>query len=64
MNARSSFERTAPLCYHEGEMNRCPACLCKAWYVGRTTAECAQCKHPLPLAQAVISGAPADHGDG
>lgn len=60
MNARTSFDRPAPLCYHEGEVNRCPQCGNKGWHVGRVTAECSHCDHPLPLAQAVISGAPAE----
>lgn len=55
MNARTAFERPAPLCYHEGEDNRCPQCGCKSWHVGRVTAECARCDHPLPLAQATIT---------
>lgn len=44
-----------PLCYHEGEVNRCPQCGHKGWHVGRVTAECAHCGHPLPLAQATIT---------
>jgi hypothetical protein len=60
VNARTTFDRPAPLCYHEGETNRCPQCGCKCWNVGRLTAECSRCDHPLPLAQAMISGAPAD----
>jgi hypothetical protein len=63
MNARTLFAGPAPLCYHEGEDNRCPQCGSKSWHVGRTTAECARCDHPLPLAQAVISGAPAEQTD-
>ena len=64
MNARTSFERIAPLCYHEGETNRCPQCGGKGWIVGRLTAECGHCGHPLPLAQATITGAPAEQGEG
>lgn len=64
MNARASFERIAPLCYHEGETNRCPQCGNKGWIVGRMTAECSHCEHPLPLAQAIISAAPAEHEQG
>jgi len=45
----------APLCYHEGESNRCPQCGNKSWHVGRTTAECGRCGHPLPLAQATFT---------
>jgi uncharacterized protein (DUF983 family) len=56
VNARTCFDRPAPLCYHEGETNRCPQCGSKGWHVGRTTAECSHCSHPLPLAQAVITG--------
>ncbi len=55
MNARASFDRPAPLCYHEGEVNRCPQCGNKGWHVGRMTAECSHCEHPLPLAQATIT---------
>lgn len=60
MNARTIFAGPAPLCYHPGELNRCPQCNGKAWHVGRVTAECSNCGHPLPLAQVMISGAPAD----
>lgn len=60
---RAIRERLAPLCYHEGEVNRCPQCQNKGWHVGRVTAECSHCGHPLPLAQAVISGAPAEQTD-
>jgi uncharacterized protein (DUF983 family) len=69
MNALSSLvrfhltHRPAPLCYHEGETNRCPQCGNKGWIVGRLSAECSHCGHPLPLAQAVISGAPAEQID-
>lgn len=55
MNARASFKQIAPLCYHEGEVNRCPQCGGKGWHVGRVTAECGHCGHPLPLAQATIA---------
>lgn len=55
MNAQTTMLRPAPLCYHEGETNRCPQCQHKAWHVGRSTAECAHCGHPLPLAQATIT---------
>jgi uncharacterized protein (DUF983 family) len=64
MNARASFERIAPLCYHEGETNRCPQCGNKGWHVGRVTAECGHCGHPLPLAQATITVAPSEQGEG
>lgn len=52
MNAPAPIlQRIAPLLYWPGEANRCPACGGKAWHVGRVTAECAACHHPLPLAQ-------------
>lgn len=55
-SARFRFTpKPAPLCYHEGEVNRCPQCGHKGWHVGRITAECAHCGHPLPLAQATIT---------
>lgn len=60
---RAVRERLAPLCYHEGEVNRCPQCTRKAWIVGRLTAECSHCGHPLPLAQATITGAPSEQGE-
>lgn len=60
---RAMRERLAPLCYHEGETNRCPQCGNKGWHVGRVTAECSHCGHPLPLAQATITAAPAEMGD-
>jgi uncharacterized protein (DUF983 family) len=63
VNAPATLIRPAPLCYHEGEVNRCPQCTNKAWHVGRVTAECSHCGHPLPLAQAVISGAPAEQAE-
>jgi len=51
VNATAILRRVAPLLYWPGEVNRCPQCNSKAWHVGRTTAECAHCGHPLPLAQ-------------
>jgi hypothetical protein len=51
MNAPVILQRVAPLLYWPGETNRCPQCGSKSWNVGRTTAECARCDHPLPLAE-------------
>lgn len=60
MNAPAQINRPAPLCYYEGEPNRCPQCQNKSWHVGRVTAECAHCGHPLPLAHFALSARPAD----
>lgn len=55
MSAPVTITRPAPLCYHAGEVNRCPQCNGRAWNVGRFSAECAACHHPLPLAHEVRS---------
>lgn len=62
MNARTAFDRPAPVLYWPGETNRCPVCSGKAWHIGRVTAECAACDHPLPLAQAPGTGEPVWEG--
>lgn len=64
MNARATFLRPAPQLYWPGETNRCPCCGGKAWNVGRTSAECAACQHPLPLATAPDAGSPVWDGPG
>lgn len=51
MNAPAILHRAAPLLYWPGEVNRCPQCGSKSWHVGRSTAECGRCNHPLPLAR-------------
>lgn len=50
MNAPVKVRRPAPMVYREGEANRCPQCAGAAWIVGRASAQCARCGHPLPLA--------------
>ena len=36
--------------YRPGEMNRCPSCGQANWYIGRSMAECGNCRMPLALA--------------
>jgi len=62
LNAQTTMLRPAPMLYWPGETNRCPCCQGKAWNVGRVTAECAACDHPLPLAHAPQGGEPVWEG--
>jgi hypothetical protein len=64
MNAPATLIRPAPVLYWPGETNRCPCCGGKAWHVGRVTAECAACDHPLPLAHQPDAGNPVWEGPG
>jgi hypothetical protein len=50
MNAPAHLIRPAPVVYRAGETNRFPMCTGTAWFVGRSSAECGTCGHPLPLA--------------
>lgn len=42
----------APL-YYADQVNHCPGCSGTGWYLGRFTAECANCHTALPLAQSM-----------
>lgn len=43
--------------YHQGEVNRCPACGRSHWYIGRLSAECGFCGTAIALAEAAMTGA-------
>lgn len=54
-NERSGQARTfgyTPL-YYPNEVNHCPGCGGKSWYLGRSSAECSHCHTALPLAQSM-----------
>lgn len=53
INSFTSVFRPVPVVYHSGEHNRCPECGCTEWLVGRQSAECKHCDHPLPLAHLI-----------
>lgn len=36
--------------YHADIVNRCPGCGRSHWYIGRFSAECANCETVMPLA--------------
>lgn len=51
-----AFRGFQPL-YHQGEVNRCPACGRSHWYIGRLSAECGFCGTAIALAEAAMTGA-------
>lgn len=56
MTAKEISNRSPIPTKREGERLRCPNCSCTSWYIGRTTATCAnerRCGFVVELAQAV-----------
>ncbi|WP_147367417.1 hypothetical protein [Aurantiacibacter xanthus] len=37
--------------YRLGQVNLCPACEGRQWFIGRQSAECAFCEHVLQIAR-------------
>jgi hypothetical protein len=48
-------QRGLHVVYREGEVNVCPACTSRNWWVGKKSAECGRCGCVLPLEKGLSS---------